>query len=404
MLKIFDYVIVGAGIIGLTIARELKYRQPEATILLLEKEKRLGVHASGRNSGVLHTGIYYPPGTLKAKLCKAGADAMFNFAQEHGVHVRRDGKVIVATSEENAKGIDSLLKNAHINQINAIRLDKKDILEIEPHARAEYGGIFCKDTAVIDSPCVIDKLRSQLIAQGVIIECDHTVVGIDENNKQVQTNNHSYIYDLLINSAGSFADVIAKFVGVGQQYQLVPFKGIYYKLSQDASDRVRGSIYPVPNPALPFLGIHFTRVISGDVYVGPTAIPALGRENYGILQGANLLESLTIGYQMAKLYAGNAQNFRALVHSELPHYTKSGFMKSAGKLVDHLEPGWIKATPKVGIRPQLINTREGKLEMDFIFERGKNSIHILNSISPAFTSSLAFARMIADEIQSSKFN
>jgi L-2-hydroxyglutarate oxidase len=402
MQEISDYLIVGAGIVGLTIAREIKVRNPSAQIRILEKEPRLGVHASGRNSGVLHTGIYYLPGTLKAKLCKDGADSMFAYAQDCGIPVRRDGKVIVATSEENAKGIDQLLRNAAANQINAVKLSPQEILEIEPHACAEYGGIYCKDTAVIDSPQVVETLRSELLAQGVRIECDQMAIHIDEDKKQVKTPNHTYAYDFLINAAGSYADVVAKLVGVGQQYQLVPFKGLYYKLAPEMAGRVRGSIYPVPNPALPFLGIHFTRVISGDVYIGPTAIPALGRENYGILEGAKLTEAIAIGIQLMRLYVSNAQNFRGLVHTELPHYTKSGFMKSARKLVDKLDPGWIKSTPKVGIRPQLINTRGGKLEMDFLIENGKNSIHVLNSISPAFTSSFAFAKLVVDKIVQQK--
>lgn len=399
MKKNSDYLIVGAGIVGLTIAREIKARFPNAQIRIVEKENRLGVHASGRNSGVLHTGIYYPSGTLKAKLCKAGADEMFAYAQDRGIAVRRDGKVIVATSEENASGINQLLLNAAASKISAVRLSPQEILEIEPHACAEYGGIYCKDTAVIDSPQVLDVLRGELLAQDVLIECDQRVIHIDDVKKQVQTPKHVYGYNILINAAGSYADMVAKLVGVGQQYQLVPFKGLYYKLAPEAAGRVRGSIYPVPNPALPFLGIHFTRVISGDVYIGPTAIPALGRENYGILEGARLTEAFAIGIQLMRLYASNVQNFRGLVHAELPHYTKSGFMKSARKLVDQLESDWIKPTPKVGIRPQLINTREGRLEMDFIIENGRNSIHILNSISPAFTSSFAFAKMIVDEVE-----
>ena len=165
-----DYLIVGAGIIGLSIARELKTREPSAKITLLEKELRLGVHASGRNSGVLHTGIYYPPGTLKARLCKAGADAMFAYAEAHGIPVRRDGKVIVATSMENAQGLDALLANAKAAGISAGRVNADEIRQIEPHARAEFGGIYCKDTAVIDSPRVLDTLSSQLSERGARIE------------------------------------------------------------------------------------------------------------------------------------------------------------------------------------------------------------------------------------------
>lgn len=397
MKEVSDYLIVGAGIVGLSVAREIRFREPNATITILEKESRLGVHASGRNSGVLHTGIYYPHGTLKAKLCKAGADAMFFYAEQNGVPVRRDGKVIVATSEENAKGLDKLLENAEANGIRASRVKADDIRQIEPYARSEFGGIYCQDTAVIDSPRVLETLRAQLAQQGVRIYTDQVLTGIDEKSSLATTFNRTYGYGLLINTAGAYADRVARLAGVGRDYQLVPFKGIYYKLAPEAADRVRGSIYPVPNPALPFLGIHFTRVISNEVYIGPTAIPALGRENYGVLRGARPVEAFEIAAQLSRLYANNPQNFRNLAHSELSHYRKTGFLADARQLVDRLEPEWVKSTPKMGIRPQLVNTREGRLEMDFIVEHGRHSVHVLNAISPAFTSSFAFAAYIVDQ-------
>lgn len=392
-----DYLIIGAGIVGLTIAREIKSREPNAKIRLLEKEPRLGVHASGRNSGVLHTGIYYPHGTLKARLCKAGADAMFAYAEQHAIPVRRDGKVIVATSEENAKGLDKLLTNAAANGIRANRIDTSEIRQIEPHARAEFGGIHCQDTAVIDSPRVLETLRMQLTQQGVQIDMNQTLTGINDEQQSATTRHRQYSYGRLINAAGAYADRVARLAGVGQHYQLVPFKGLYYKLAPEAADRVRGSIYPVPNPALPFLGIHFTRVISNEVYIGPTAIPAIGRENYGVLSGAKPIEAFEIGVQLARLYANNPQNFRNLVHSEMRHYRKPGFLAAARQLVDRLEPDWVISTHKVGIRPQLVNTREGRLEMDFVVEQGRHSVHVLNAISPAFTSAFAFAGFIVDQ-------
>lgn len=395
-----DYLIIGAGIVGLTIARELKLRSPKSRIVLLEKEPRLGVHASGRNSGILHTGIFYPPGTLKAAFCKAGADALFAYAQERSIPVRKDGKLIVATSEENAKGLGKLIANAKASHICAVMVGKDEIREIEPHARAEFGGIFCKDTAVIDSPKVLESLRNELVAQGVRIEFNQTLAGIDEVKCAARTQNNTYGYGFLINAAGAQADSVAKLANVGPHYKLIPFKGIYFKLAPEFTHRVRASIYPVPDPALPFLGIHFTRVISGDVYIGPTAMPALGRENYGLLRGARPLEALDILLNLSRLYLKNAQNFRNLVHAEIPHYTRSGFMRSARRLVDILEPEWVKATPKVGIRPQLLNTREGRLEMDFLIERGTKSLHVLNSISPAFTSSFSVAKHIVDQINS----
>lgn len=392
-----DYLIVGAGIVGLSIAREIKAREPGAKIRILEKEPRLGVHASGRNSGVLHTGIYYPPGTLKARLCKTGADAMFSYAQEHGIPVRRDGKVIVATSEEDVEGLDKLMANAEANGIRASRVNTDEIRRIEPHARAEFGGIYCLDTAVIDSSLVLETLRTQLTQWGAQIDTDQTLTDINDEQQSATTRHGKYSYGQLINAAGAYADRVARLAGVGQHYQLVPFKGLYYKLAPKAADRVRGSIYPVPNPALPFLGIHFTRVINNEVYIGPTAIPALGRENYGVLSGARPIEAIEIVAQLARLYVTNPQNFRTLVNSEIPYYRKASFLAAARQLVDRLEPDWVKPTSKVGIRPQLVNTREGRLEMDFVVEQGRHSVHVLNAISPAFTSAFAFAGFIVDQ-------
>ena len=393
---IHDFLIVGAGIVGLSIAREIKAREPGASVRILEKESRIGVHASGRNSGVLHTGIYYPPGTLKAKLCKAGADAMFSYAESNHIPVRRDGKVIVATSEENATGLDKLMTNAAANGIRAKRVNSDEIHQIEPHARSEFGGIYCQDTAVIDSLQVLETLRSQLAEQGVMIDTDQALTSIDDEQRLAFTQNRKYSYGQLINAAGAYADQVARLAGVGEQYQLVPFKGLYHKLTPEMSGLVRSSIYPVPDSAQPFLGIHFTRVINNDVYIGPTAIPALGRENYGVLGGASPVEALTIGWQLARLYTSNPQNFRNLVHREIAHYRKSSFFATASRLVDRLEPSWVKHSSKVGIRPQLVNIRELRLEMDFVIEQGRHSIHVLNAISPAFTSAFAFAEWIAD--------
>lgn len=397
MSEITDYLIVGAGIVGLSIAREIKTREPGAKIRMLEKEPRLGMHASGRNSGVLHTGIYYPPGTIKARLCKAGADAIFAYAREHGIPVRRDGKVIVATSDENAKGLDTLLANAAANGIRADKVNSGEIRQIEPYARAEFGGIYCPDTAVIDSAIVLETLRTELMQRGVQIDMNHTLTNINDDRQSATTQHRRYSYGLVINAAGANADRVARLAGVGRHYQLVPFKGLYYKLAPEAADRIRSSIYPVPNPALPFLGIHFTRVINNEVYIGPTAIPALGRENYGVLGGVKPIEALSITAQLMRLYVTNPQNFRNLVHSEIPHYRKANFLAAARQLVDRLEPDWLKSTPKVGIRPQLVNTREGRLEMDFVVERGRHSVHVLNAISPAFTGAFAFADFIVDQ-------
>ena len=393
-----DYLIIGAGIIGLTLARELNKQYPKAKILILEKEKSIGMHASGRNSGVLHTGIYYPANTLKAKFCKEGADLLFAYAQENNIPVRKDGKIIVATSETEAKRLDALLANAQASDIQAEKIYGADIRQIEPYACSDFGGIYCKDTAVIDSPGVLAQLTKELAQNHVEILFNQKINKIDDANQEVFCTNNVCHYGLLINAAGSFADSVAKLVNVGLEYTLIPFKGTYYKLDPAIAHIVKASIYPVPNPDLPFLGVHLTRVMSGDVYIGPTVIPAFGRENYHFGKGVNAPEVLRLFGQFIKLYGKNTQNFRNLVKVAALHSTKLGVIKSARNLMNQFDNSWVKPSPKVGIRPQLLNTKEMKLEMDFLIKNGKNSIHILNSISPACTSSFAVARYIVNEI------
>ncbi|MFI3185337.1 MAG: L-2-hydroxyglutarate oxidase [Methylococcaceae bacterium] len=392
-----DYLIVGGGIVGLTLARELRKRYPAASIALLEKEAVLGKHASGRNSGVLHSGIYYDSATLKAKVCAEGARRMKAFATEHDINCQHSGKVIVATSPRDLPVIERLLKNAQDNGITAELLDEQGIRRIEPHAGVYQQGIHCPDTAVIDSKAVILKLQELLVNEGVKIFFHASVSGINTETRKVITPIGEFRYQYLFNCAGASADTVAKHFGLGLDYTLVPFKGIYFKLRPERAHLVKANIYPVPDINQPFLGVHLTRVASGDVYAGPTAIPALGRENYGILQGAQLGESLGVGLQVAKMYLANHQNFRQLVHVEMGKYRKKNFFAAVRKLMPELTYNDLVSSDKVGIRPQLINVREKRLEMDYVIEKSSDSLHVLNAISPAFTSSLAFAEWIVDQ-------
>lgn len=398
--KTCDFLIVGAGIVGLTVARELKKRHPAARIVILEKEAEVGKHASGRNSGVMHSGVYYGSSTLKAKVCSTGAARMREFAAEHGIACNRSGKVIIATSERDLPTVERLLNNARENGVNAIRLDEAGVREIEPHASPYQAGIYCPDTAVIDSKAVVHKLRELLENDGVMFEFNAPLQEVWPDKKTVKIPQGSYSYGFLYNCAGAGADLVAKKFGMAQGYTLVPFKGIYYKLRPERDHLVRGNIYPVPDIDLPFLGVHLTRVISGDVYVGPTAIPAFGRENYGILKGMELRESLKIGAELLGMYLENKQNFRLLVHTEVCKYLKPWFVESARKLMAELTPDDLVPCDKVGIRPQLINVKTRTLEMDYIIEKTPDMLHVLNSISPAFTSSLAFSEWIVDQAES----
>lgn len=393
-----DYLIIGAGIIGLTLARELNKRFPKSKILLIEKESTIGLHASGRNSGVLHTGIYYPAYTLKAKFCKQGADLLFAYATENNIPVKKNGKIIVATSESEANLLSTLLTNARASHINAERISGAEIKQIEPYACPDFGGIHCKDSAVIDSKAVLNALMNELNQNDITIMFNQKISKIDAGKQELYTSDGVYQFGFLINAAGSHADTVAKLVDVGHEYVLIPFKGTYYKLDSEHAHMVKSNIYPVPNPDLPFLGVHLTRVISGDVYIGPTIIPAFGRENYHFGQGIDVKEGLQICLHLIKLYMNNPQNFRNLVKEAAFHSSKRGVVNSARCLMTQLEHSWVKKSDKVGIRPQLLNTKEMKLEMDFLIKEGKNSVHILNSISPAFTSSFAVAGHIANTI------
>ena len=391
----FDFVIVGAGIVSLTVTNELLKRQPGVRIAVLEKEAVPGLHASGRNSGVLHSGIYYGSDTLKARVCATGARRMIEFAKAEGIAVNQCGKVILATSDEQLPMVEKLLRNARENDIPAEKIDHQQLRAIEPNAALGPAAIYCPTTAVIDGSAVIKRLREQLEQRGVkfIFNCH---VKTPAGKGQLSTSQGIIHYGLLFNCAGAYADTVAKSYGLAGDYALVPFKGIYWKLSEMANPLVRANIYPVPDVSLPFLGVHLTRVIGGDVYVGPTAIPALGRENYGLLEGINLKEAAGIGFQLAEMYLRDENNFRKLAHNEIGKYSKENFLAAARKLLPALNKEDMVPTSKVGIRPQLINTKTCRLEMDYIVERTDDSVHVLNAISPAFTSGFVFAELIVD--------
>jgi (S)-2-hydroxyglutarate dehydrogenase len=390
----YDFIIAGAGIIGLTTAYELKKQFPFASISILEKENKPGMHASGRNSGVLHSGIFYAIDSLKAQLCSKGALRMRNFAAEHKIHCERKGKIIIATSEDQLPTVELLLQNAKENNICAERLDEQSAKEIEPNANPYKVGIHSPDTSVIDSLGVLSKLYDLLIGDGVNIFFNQDVIKVRPAENCLYSQNNKYNYGRFINCAGANADIIAHQFGVGREYALLPFKGTYYKLRDQAKYLIKNSVYPVPDVSLPFLGIHLTRVISGDIYVGPTAIPAFGRENYGILEGVKLSEGFKIGWGTATMYLRNNQNFRRLVHTEIRKYHKANFLKETRKLVPRVMYDDLIPSDKVGIRPQLVNLREQKLVMDFLIEQTTTSIHVLNAISPAFTCSFAFAELL----------
>lgn len=387
-------VIVGAGVMGLTLARELLARGQE-DILVLEKEPAPGAHASGRNSGVLHAGVYYAAGSAKARTCLAGNRLMRAYCAEKGLPLVECGKVIVARSPEQLRGLFELKARAEASGAEVRLVDEKELAEIEPNAATLGKALHSPLTAVADPRAVMAQLARDVQDSGrARILCNARVTGV-EGQGALLTTQGRVEYRRLVNAAGAHADKLAHAFGLGLDYVLVPFKGCYRKLRDDRSHLVRGCIYPVPDPRMPFLGAHFTRSVSGGVYIGPTATPALGRENYGILAGLDR-EAPLILLRDAALFARN-QAFRATALSELRKYFAAALYNDARKLVKHLELADIEPSPKVGIRPQLVNRTSNELVMDFVVERDERGLHILNAISPAFTASMAFARMLCDE-------
>jgi L-2-hydroxyglutarate oxidase LhgO len=346
-----EILIVGGGIIGLTIARELLLNGYE-NIIIIDKEKDLGKHASGRNSGVLHAGIYYAPQSLKANSCLSGNFLMQTYCREKGLPLLETGKVIVTRSEDEIPMLEELYERATANGAKVDMIDEHQLSEIEPNARTHHNAIFSHHTAVVDPKKVVLSLKTDLTASGKVkFLLDCAFLGIRGSSTAV-TSSGEVEFSYFINAAGAHCDRVARAFDVGFNLRMIPFKGIYKKLKKSKSHLVRGNIYPVPDIRNPFLGIHFTRNVHGEVYLGPTAIPALGRENYGILQGIDA-EGFNIIYRDAVLFFTNPK-FRDVVLREPKKYLTPFFFNSAAELVKNLDPGDIEFTSSMDLARTIV--------------------------------------------------
>lgn len=389
-----DVLIVGAGIIGLTLARRLVMAGCD-NVVLVEKEKAPGMHASGRNSGVLHAGIYYAPDSMKAKSCLNGNFLLRDYCRETGLPLRENGKVIVARSEEEIPVLEELERRARENGAKVEMIDEARLAEVEPNARTVGKALFSHYTACIDPAAVVDRLRSDLEAGGkTVIVTDCLFTGV-RGSRTAVTSRGEFMFGKFVNAAGAYCDQVAHRFGVGRQFRLIPFKGIYRKLRKGLSHTVRGNIYPVPDIRNPFLGVHFSSNVHGEVYLGPTAIPAFGRENYGLLAGIDS-EGPSIALSDAILFLRNPK-FRRVALTEPWKFRKRSFFRDAALLVKTLSLRDIGPSEKVGIRAQLVDWGTKELVMDFQVIADGDAIHILNPISPAFTSSMDIAATIVRE-------
>jgi L-2-hydroxyglutarate oxidase LhgO len=396
-MKKYDFLIVGGGIVGLTVAREIAQRRM-GSVAVLEKETTLGMHSSGRNSGVIHAGIYYTPGSLKAHLCVSGAKRLWDYAEAKKLPHHRIGKAIVTTREDQIPVLENLERRAKANGVRVEMVDEKGLSAIEPHARTVGKALYSPDTAVMDPKAVLKALAEDLTALGGSVLFDTKVFRVDAANRLIITNRDTFEYGHLINAAGLDADWLAHQMGVGLQYRILPFKGAYKKVSPESPAKFRGLVYPTPDPDLPFLGVHVTKNVYGEVFLGPTATPALGRENYTGFGKIDFFRLPVNLWYLGYMFVTNCNGFRNLVRSEIAKYSARGFFEEVKKLSPVIRRQDIIPCDKVGIRAQPIDCRTAKLVMDFLIEKGSDSTHILNAVSPAFSSSLALAEHIVNGI------
>jgi len=386
-LKKYDYLIVGSGIIGMTIAYELIKKDLNTSIAIIDKENNVAQHASGRNSGVLHAGFYYSADSLKAKFTVNGNKKMKSFCKQNNIFVNETKKIVVVENEEELEGLYELQKRAEINGVDTRIINEDEVKKIDPNIKTYKKALYSPTTASVNPKEVCFVLLELLQEKGVEFYF----------NTSFEKSNVKYNY--LINCAGAYADKIAHHFGLARDYTMLPFKGIYLKYLENKTD-VKTNIYPVPNLSNPFLGVHYTVTVDGDIKIGPTAIPAFWRENYKGLDNFNFSEMIEILYYDTKLFILNSFNFRKLALSEMKNYNSNVFIQKAQKMVHKIGNNF-KPIP-AGIRAQLLNIKTNELVQDFVLEHTSQSTHVLNAVSPAFTCSFAFAEYVVEEINKNK--
>jgi L-2-hydroxyglutarate oxidase LhgO len=396
-----DFLIIGAGITGLAVAKALRETYPEKEICIVEKESNLGVHASGRNSGVLHAGFYYTPDSLKAKFTRQGNQELKEFCEEKNLKVNKCGKIVVAKNENELETLFDLKKRGDINGVELYLITEKELKDLEPNARTYKYALFSPNTATVNPQEVLKALESELKQKEVKFFFNSPYRERLSDDLGITAGDKVFKAEKIINCAGLYADKIAKDFGFSKHYELVPFKGVY--LEYKGNDQfIKTNIYPVPDIRFPFLGVHFTVRVDGKIKVGPTAMPAFWRENYEEFNNFNFKELIETTKWDALMFIKKPE-FRRLAIEEMKKYNKSYLVEQAKILTNTTPSTKLFKWGKPGIRAQLIDKRNLTLIQDFVIEGDKYSIHILNAVSPAFTASFPFARYVVKEYIAKKF-
>lgn len=395
-----SYIIAGGGIVGLTTGWTLLQRLPDADITVLEKEQGVAMHQTGRNSGVVHSGLYYVPGSLKADLCRRGKELLERYCLERGLPMETCGKVVVATTSEEIPRLDSLQARAEANGVPHHRIGRQRLAELEPHA-AGMAALHVPVSGIVDYGAVCESLRAEIEGSGRgSVRLGAKVLGIDPNPQGSSdqgprvrlAGGETVQADHAINCTGLFSDRVAKASGARPNVRVVPFRGEYYRLTKDAEYLVQNLIYPVPDPRFPFLGVHFTRMTGGGIECGPNAVFALAREGYtwGQISPRDLADALC----WPGTWRLFAKHWRTGLGETWRSISRKAFVKALSRLVPDIRPEHLEPVP-AGVRAQAL-TRSGNLLDDFAVTSNGNVTHVINAPSPAATAAFAIANHIVD--------
>jgi len=389
-------LVVGAGVIGLSVAQALLKRHSNVTVYVVDKEDSVGKHASGRNSGVIHAGFYYSPDSLKAKFCREGNASLKLLCKEYRIPIKEIGKVVVAKTTAEVSQLESLFQRGIANGVDLSLLPASELVKYEPLARTLESFIWSPTTAVSDPQLVLSALLDSVKSLGANVLLGARLT-FNQDSTLVSMNNEEIRFKHIVNTAGSQADRIAHDFGFGKNLSMIPFMGIYRAVNHTQLP-LSTLIYPVPDLLNPFLGVHLTSTVDGKVKIGPTAIPLLNREQYRFSEGWSAKDFAASASGILAMLRGDKHDLPRLAKSELSKVFLKRLTGDAARLVPSVKQvkGWERLSP--GIRSQLVNLKSGELVSDFIIEGDKNSTHVLNAVSPAWTAAIPFGRHIANRV------
>jgi L-2-hydroxyglutarate oxidase len=394
MRKNCDVLIIGAGVIGLSTGIALLQSRPSLKVIVADKESVIALHASGRNSGVIHAGFYYSPDSLKAKFCRDGNFELRKLAKKYGIPVKDVGKVVVSRNEDEDSRLNVLFERGIANGVELEIHSEEKLKEFEPLAVTHNRFMWSPNTGISDSISIVKAMRDEFLSLGGEIHFN-SKVKLTESNGEVYDLTSEFAFKHVVNAGGAQADRISRSVGVGAEYAMLPFMGVY-RATSEKNLPLKRLVYPVPHPINPFLGVHFTLTIDGKAKIGPTAIPIAGREQYSLRTGWSALDMVQALKGMKSLVMGESHDFGAILKNEWPKVIEKLLVKESTELVPSagLVRDWHKKPP--GIRAQLVHLPTGKLEQDFIVKSQSNATHILNAVSPGWTSAIPFGVFIVE--------